>query len=182
MDTNKHESSDGLIKSVEINFEARITALMGPLRGYIASMLGTVDGVDDVLQETNFFLWDRRGDYEVGTSFKAWAYRVAYFKTLAARRDRMREGRHVFSEEFIERIAQKTEEIDDHGDRLGALQQCLEKLRVQDRRLLRLKYVDQKSLTDYSKVMRVSAASVHKTISRLRLALRHCIEKEMRSL
>lgn len=170
MDLNRNEN--GLEPLGEPDFEARIAALMGPLRSYIASLLGAVDGVDDVLQETSLFLWDRHSDYEEGTSFKAWAYRVAYFKTLAARRDRAREGKHVFSEEFIGRIAQDTAEFDDRGDRLGALRLCLGKLRVQDRRLLRMKYVDQASLTEYAKQQRVSAASVHKTISRLRLVLR----------
>lgn len=170
-----HDSSedDGVIAD-------EIAALQGPLRGYIASLLGAVDGVDDVQQETNQHLWEQRASYERGTSFKAWAYRVAYFKTLAARRDRARAARHVFGESFIERLAQVAEQRDDErAARLGALEGCLAKLRPQDRRLLSVRYVDGESLSDYAKSHSVSPASVHKTISRLRLALRQCINRHL---
>lgn len=156
----------------------QIGALQGTLRGYIGTLLGSIDDVDDVLQETNQHLWEQRTKFEHGTNFKAWAFRVAYFKTLAARRDRAREARHVFSEEFIERLAQITEQRDDErAVRLEALRGCVSKLRPQDRRLLRVRYIEGGSLSHYARSQSVSAASVHKTISRLRLSLRQCIDR-----
>mgnify|MGYP000113776971 CR=1 FL=1 len=32
-----------------------------------------MDGVDDVLQETNVVLWEKRATFEPGTNFRAWA-------------------------------------------------------------------------------------------------------------
>lgn len=157
-----------------------IDVLQGPLRGYISSLLGTMDGVDDVLQEANQHLWEQRAKFKRGTSFRAWAYRVAYFKTLAARRDRAREARHVFSEAFVERLAEIAETREDERTvRLKALRCCLEKLRPQDRRLLRVRYVDGESLSRYAESQSVSAAAIHKTISRLRLSLRQCINRHL---
>lgn len=82
--------------------EGNIRAIQGDLRGYIISISGRSEDCDDTLQETNIFLWDRRTDFIPGTSFKAWAFKVAYFKVTASRRDRMRRGEIVFSEEMAQ--------------------------------------------------------------------------------
>lgn len=157
-----------------------VAAIQSALRAYIGSLLGAIDGVEDVLQETNQHLWGQRATFEQGTSFKAWAYRVAYFKTLAARRDRARAAKHVFSDAFMEPLAHAIEQRDDERtERLTALRECLSKLRPQDRRLLRLRYVEGQSLSDHARQQRLRPAAIHKTISRLRLALRQCINRQL---
>ena len=157
-----------------------ISTIQLGLKQYVASLLGGLDGVDDLVQETNLFLWERRGEFVAGTNFRAWAMRVAWFKVMAERRDRARSGRVVFSEAMLQHLAARAEERMPEADlRLKALRQCLERTRPQDRRLLDWKYSQGASLTDLAAATGCAATAVHKTISRLRLALRHCVEKRL---
>ena len=159
---------------------ARIRELQPMLLEFAAGLLGGADGADDVVQETNLFLWERRGEYEPGSDFRAWAMRVARFKVMAARRDQARENRLRFSDEMIERLAGRAEERVSGADlRLRALTECLARTRPQDRRLLEWKYAKRGSLTELAELAGESANSIHKKISRLRLALRHCVEKRI---
>src|SRR5690606_2489848 len=82
-----------------------IREMQGELREYIAGLLGGAEGTEDLLQDTNLFLWERRSDYTPGTNFRAWAMRVAWFKVKAELRDRSRSGQVVFSEAILEQLA-----------------------------------------------------------------------------
>lgn len=162
-------------------FSEEIKVVQPALNEYVSGLLGGLDGVEDLVQETSLFLWERRTEYEHGTNFRAWAMRVAWFKVMAERRDRARSGRVVFSEEIASRLAARAEERMEESDgRLQALNRCLERVRLQDRRLLEWKYGRRESLTDMAAGLGLSAGSLHKTISRLRLALRHCVEKQLK--
>ncbi len=159
-----------------------IRDLQAGLIEYVGSLLGGLDGVDDLVQETNLFLWERRGDFRPGSNFRAWAMRVAWFKVMAERRDRARSGQVVFSERIFEMLAAAAEErMPDSDRRLVALRHCLERTRPQDRRLLDWKYGKGASLTDLAAATGCAATAIHKTISRLRLALRHCVEKRLKN-
>jgi RNA polymerase sigma-70 factor (ECF subfamily) len=159
-----------------------LAGVQGALRSYIISLLGPGADVDDVLQETSLFLFERRADFEPGTSFKAWSFRVAYFKALACRRDRIRRDKVEFGEGTLHRIAARGAEL--YGqteDRHAALQQCLARLRPSERSLLAVRYTKGFSLTDYARTQRKSPDAIHKAISRLRLALRHCVDRHLKS-
>ena len=158
-----------------------IRALQPGLKEYVAGLLGGLDGVEDLVQETNLFVWERRGEFVAGTNFRAWAMRVAWFKVMAERRDRARSGRVVFSEPMMERLMAHAEERVPESDlRLKALRHCLDRSRPQDRRLLDWKYGRGASLTELAAANGCAATAIHKTISRLRLALRHCVEKRLK--
>ena len=158
-----------------------IRGLQPGLKEYVAGLLGGHDGVEDLVQETNLFLWEKRADFVPGTNFRAWAMRVAWFKVMAERRDRAREGRVVFGDSMLEQLAARAEERMPEADtRLRALRHCLERTRPQDRRLLDWKYGRSASLTDLAEATGRTATAVYKTISRLRLALRHCVENQLK--
>ncbi len=159
---------------------ALIRGLQPTLTEFAAGLLGGADGADDVVQETNLFLWERRADYEPGSDFRAWALRVARFKVMAARRDVARERRLRFSDETLERLAARAEERAGGAERrLKALGGCLGRIRLQDRRLLEWKYARRGSLTELADAVGESANAIHKKISRLRMALRQCVEKAL---
>ena len=146
----------------------------------MAGLLGGAEGVDDLVQETNLFLWERREEFVRGSNFRAWAMRVAWFKVMAERRDRAREGRVVFSESMLEQLAERTEERLGQSDlRLDALRRCLDRSRPQDRKILEWKYSRRASLTELAEASGCAPNAMHKLISRLRLSLRHCVEKQL---
>ena len=164
----------------DAEFSERLADLRSAMRAYVISILPHPDAADDVVQETCLFLWERRDSFAPGTNFKAWAFKSAYFKALAQRREFQRNKVVTLSEEVIHRIAGAAEQRADHADqRMIALERCLRELPPQDLRLLQLKYVQRHSISDQAHALGVPPNRLHKILSRLRLALRHCIESRL---
>jgi RNA polymerase sigma-70 factor, ECF subfamily len=163
-------------------FDALLAEAQPRLKGYVASILGGWSDVDDIVQETNLVLVVKRDDFEAGTNFIAWAFRVAYFKATTWRRNRMREGRVVFSETAFQNVAAFAEaHFADRKPVVEALANCLKLLPPRERDLVTSKYVDHRSLVDLAATRGCSSNSLHKSISRIRLALRKCISQNLRS-
>lgn len=161
-------------------FEAMLADVQPRLRGYVASILGAWSDVDDIVQEANLVLIRKRDTFEAGSNFIAWAFRIAYFKATTWRRDRMREGRVVFSETAFQDIAAQAEaHFVDCQPVTEALEHCLKLLPLRERDLVYAKYVDQQSFVDLAATLGCSANSLHKSISRVRLALRNCVTKTL---
>jgi RNA polymerase sigma-70 factor (ECF subfamily) len=162
-------------------FQASLEAVQQPLLAYIISLTGNSSDSYDILQETNLFLWERRDEFEAGTSFKAWACRVAYFKTLAFRRDSQRRGEEFFREDILLHLAaQAPEQFADGDEKLEALRACLEGLRGADRELLMVRYASPDSLADFAHRIGRSAPAVHTAICRIRGLLRQCVERRLK--
>lgn len=161
-------------------FDALLADAQPRIRGYLASILGGWADVDDLLQETNLVLIRKREDFQPGSSFVAWAFRVAYFKATTWRRDRSREGRVVLREHEFQEIAAAAEEYFTQAvPMVQALKQCVAKLPPNDRNLIRMKYVERQSLTDLATGLGCRANTLHKSISRIRLALRKCVRETL---
>lgn len=157
-----------------------IESLRPALKSYILSLLPHPGACDDVVQETCIFLWERRTEFRPGTNFKAWAFKAAWFKALAHRRDLQRNRVVTFSEDILQRIAGAAEQRTEGNDsRIGALRSCLAELPPADLQLLRLKYLEKGSLADHARALDFKPNRVQKTLSRLRLVLRHCIETKL---
>ena len=70
----------------QAEFVGQITRHQTALRAYIISLMPGMDGVSDVLQETNLVLWEKRGKYQPGTNFQAWACAIARYEVKTHRR------------------------------------------------------------------------------------------------
>lgn len=172
------ENSDVVLGDADLS--GRIEALRPALRGYILSILPHPDAAEDVVQETCLFLWERRTDFQPGTNFKAWAFRTGYFKALTHRRELQRNKVVTLSEDLLHRIAGAAEEqADQMDDRLLAMRTCVSELRREDLRLLQLRYVERRSLSEQARSMNAPPNRLQKALSRVRLALRHCIETKL---
>ena len=165
-----------------VDFDALLADAQPRIRGYLASILGGWADVDDLLQDTNLVLIRKRDEFCPGTNFIAWAFRVAYFKATTWRRDRSREGRVVLRENEFQEIAAAAEEyFTTQPAAIDALNRCVAKLPAADRELLRIKYVEKRSLASHAAETGCRPNSLHKSISRLRLALRNCVRESLGS-
>lgn len=164
----------------EVAFARDLEALRPALRGYVLSIFPHPHLCEDIVQETMLFAWERRAEFRPGTHFKAWVFKAGYFKTLAHRRDAQRDRLVTFSEDILQTIAGAAEERLTHTDhRLHALQHCLAELKPGELALLKHKYLDHGSLTELAAHQQVQPNRIQKALSRLRLALRHCIETKL---
>ena len=164
---------------------AELEQLQPALRAYAGSLLGRAEWVEDIVQDANLYLLEHASDYQTGTNFRAWAYSAVYYKVLAWRRDHMRDREESFSEATLETIAQAaaaSPDADAMSGRLEARKHCLTRLSADDRALLEWKYVERRKLTDLALQQSRSADSFHQKLSRLRLALRACITRNLKGL
>ena len=70
------------------------------LRGFVRSLLPTLEDAREVMQETAAVLWKKYDQLDDPKNFRRWAFGVARFEVLAYRRDKARD-RHIFGEELI---------------------------------------------------------------------------------
>src|SRR5438067_3592271 len=69
--------------------EERLAMLMSHQRRlfqYILSLLPNLQDAEDVLQETNLVVWRKFAQFQSGTSFFAWAARVAQLEVMKHRK------------------------------------------------------------------------------------------------
>lgn len=179
---NSQPANDLMPGDEDVPVDELIEKLRPALKGYVLSLLPDRDACEDVVQETCLFLWERRSDFEPGSNFKSWAFKTAWFMTLTHRREMQRRKQVSFSEDVLERISRASADFADQADpRLDALRFCIADLPAESKRLLRLKYLDRSSLTAHAKDQGVKPNQVQKSLSRIRLILRHCIGTRLSS-
>jgi RNA polymerase sigma-70 factor (ECF subfamily) len=156
---------------------AEIAAVRLSVQAYAFSLLADHAASDEVAQDVCLFLWEHRAERRSESDLKAWAFGVARFKALAWRRDQVRRKTVHFSDDILQQIETGAAEVCINlEERLAALRGCLSRVGPEDLRLLQLKYVARTSFTAQARRSGLPPNRLQKAISRLRLALRHCIE------
>lgn len=161
-------------------FIAQVTGIQRKLHAFIQSLVGNTADADDVLQETNLVLWQKSAEFQPGTNFEAWAFRIAHFQVLALRKRKQRSKLH-FNEELVELIAaEAAEEFGDGFDsRRHALASCLEKLKPDQRKLIATRYEPGACVNAIAKAQGRSAKAVSEALRRIRKTLMTCIEQTL---
>lgn len=159
---------------------ALLTGHQAAMRLYVHSLMPGDPAATDVLQQANATLWKKRGDFELGTNFKAWAFSIARYEVLTYRKQKARDNRFVFSEELENVIAEELpERSEDFETRQEALAACLAKLKDADRNLILHRYFKRAPLADYAGEVGRSIGGLKVTLHRIRTALRKCIESNL---
>ncbi|MGN6136120.1 MAG: sigma-70 family RNA polymerase sigma factor [Aureliella sp.] len=146
---------------------------------YLLSLVPHAHDADDLLQNTNLFLWREFHKFQEGTNFISWGCAVAYNEVLAWRKRKSRD-RLVFSEAFLEAVSGQ---IGMHSNRLElqsrALALCVEELRDNHRQLLKMRYADSGSIEAISGSLGRSSEAVYRMLSRIRRILYDCISRKV---
>lgn len=158
-------------------FARLVTDAQKRLYAYIYSLLGSSAASWDVLQETNIVLWEKRDQFKPGTNFRAWAHTVGRFQVMAYLRDRSREPVSLLTPEIFEKMEEETEpEFNCYEARLKALVACLGQLAPTAARMVRLHYVERRSLVQVGELLSMKANAVKQALFRARRSLQQCIE------
>jgi RNA polymerase sigma-70 factor (ECF subfamily) len=142
---------------------------------FILSLVRNQTDAEEILQETSLVLWQKFDEFEPGTSFKAWAFRVAYLK-VRKHWDRRNHDGLRFDQEFLERVAAIAGSASDTADRQEeALARCLERLPEKDRDLVRFRYQRDGSVKTAAKRLGRSKQAVYQALARIRQRLHDCV-------
>ncbi len=146
---------------------------------HILALVGNPDDAEEILQETNVVIWSKYSQFRLGTNFVAWAFQIAKFEVLVYR-DKKRNSKLRFSDDLISTIAAESEQTQDELDnRRTALQECLQKLRPQDRELIELRYEPGNRGNSVAETIGRPANSVYQSFSRIRKTLFECVTRRL---
>lgn len=149
------------------------------LRAFIFSLIPGSPDIDDVLQNTNAVLWQKRERFKAGTNFQAWAFKIARYQTRHQLDRYKRDGRLVFSDKLFDIIADSAP-TDHSQDRLqGALNRCMEKLGDKQRELINGRYTPGRSLEQMAVSSGKTAGSLRIALHRIRETLKICVENTL---
>ena len=149
------------------------------LRGFILSLMPGSPDVDDVLQETNIVLWEKRKRFKDGSNFLAWAATIARFQVMRYRNHAKRHRALPFSDDFLNELADKVVPDNPKTKLLTALDRCLGKLSEKHRMLVTVRYTPGTTLEDHAARTGTSAEVLRVTLHRIRHALKRCIEETL---
>ena len=149
------------------------------LRGFVRSLLPTVEDAREVMQNTAAVLWKKYDQLDDPKNFRRWAFGVARFEVLSYRRDKARD-RHIFGEELIIQLAEDSEKIEVDSDReIKALKSCLAKLPPKHSALVREAYDKDLKIKEIAEREGRTPMSVYKVLHRARMALADCVKETL---
>jgi RNA polymerase sigma-70 factor (ECF subfamily) len=143
---------------------------------YIHSLLTNPADADEALQETNIVVWRKFEQFQPGSDFRAWVFRIAFFEVRKLCERRRRQGL-AFSEEMLDQLAVASQQrAADLEARTQRLNECVEKLRPNDRDLVGRVYGQAIEVPQLAIQMGREQTSIYRSLRRIRQLLLDCIE------
>lgn len=160
-------------------FVEHLTNHQRDLYAYIMTLMPRVQDADDVLQETNKILWMKRSEFREGTSFRAWASRIAHYQVLAHRKRQRRDSRRL-SPDLVDQLAQEMAVARPCSERLLAvLVQCTNRLTEAGRALVEMRYGQSLLAREIAEKTGRSALAIRQALFVIRKDLTCCIKQTL---
>jgi len=164
----------------QAEFVGQIARHQAALHAFIISLMPGMEGVDDVLQETNIVLWEKRSSFKPGTNFRAWACTIARFKVMAHRKKLANLGVPLLDDDLAEQLAVECEaDPEELEKRMNALKKCLARLGEDERRLIEHRYFSGAQLDEFAAQCGRGVDSLRVSLFRIRAGLKKCISSEL---
>ena len=153
----------------------------GSLRGFVRSLVPSLEDAKEVMQGTAAVLWRKFDQLDSPDNFRRWAFGVARFEALSYRRDKARD-RHVFSEELVNQLAKEAEDEANSGElEEKALEKCITKLPEKHRTLIQQAYSKGTKIDKMAERAGRTPMSLYKALHRIRIALADCIREDLKN-
>jgi RNA polymerase sigma-70 factor (ECF subfamily) len=153
-----------------------------PLRRYLRR-LGCKDNDDanDVLQEIFIKVFLNLNDYDPGLKFSSWIYRIAHNETISFFRKKSIRIDVLGTEdveEFFDHLADETDFVELAKNRSDAaiVQKALLSINPKYREILVLRFLEEKSYTEISDILKIPEGTVATLINRGKKELKNELE------
>ena len=146
---------------------------------YIRALEPRRQDADDIVQDTYLVMWEKFDEYREGTSFYAWACKIAYFKILQ-RRTQSQRGPTLFAPEVLQQLSEEAVVRTDVSEaERELLDRCVDKLPPSDLDLINYRYVREYTREKIAQLLNWSVNTVSKAMSRIRRTLLKCVSEEI---
>ncbi|MBN1672603.1 MAG: sigma-70 family RNA polymerase sigma factor [Kiritimatiellae bacterium] len=147
--------------------------------GYISSMVTDFHEAEDLLQDVAVVLLRKFGEYDSRRPFVAWALGVARYEILSSRRAHARSFLS-YRPEVVDAVTESYAEMAPELDaRAAALRRCLSRVKGRGLKLLQFRYEKALKPREIAERVNMKAGAVRVMLTRVRDALRACIEKHV---
>jgi RNA polymerase sigma-70 factor (ECF subfamily) len=130
------------------------------------------------MQETALKLWREFDRFDRTREFLPWALRIGYFEVLRFRKKQSRD-RLVFSEEFLEMLADESQADPQRDDAAEALKTCLAKLDDRSREVLLARYHEDESIAALASRQEVNAHRLYRLLDQARSQVVTCGRRQL---
>jgi RNA polymerase sigma-70 factor, ECF subfamily len=160
---------------------ALLTESQPRLYGFIFKRTANHDQTKEILQETNLVICRKAKDFQEGSNFIAWVFKIAHFQILSFRQKA--NGGLQLSDKSLELIdAHENEDNEVFIYRLSALKSCLSSLTEDNRMLITKRYSGTFSVQEYAQEMGKRENAISKALHKIRATLASCIRTKMMDL
>lgn len=171
-------SSSDATKQKHKDFASKLLLNQSRIKAYLMTLVFDRNIVSEIMQEVNVQLLDKEQEYDSTRDFFPWACSLAKFVVLGHLRDKQRE-RMSFDSELIAQIESTSKEIiqKQYDERSEKLNQCIQRLPEDRKKILFLHYGDGYTLNQISCILNRKPNTVSQILSRIRKVLAMCMEK-----
>lgn len=169
--TNDEEEAH--LRTVQGMFVQNIAALRGMLRSFISDP----HRVDDVVQETFLTVTAKAPTYREDGHFRAWLFTIARHKLKESLRKFPAPS--ALSDGVVDLLMDEMPGFEDVDERLALLGNCMSQLAPKARTAIELRYHQGHLPPEIARFMGWSVGAVNVALTRARLVLRTCIERQL---
>jgi len=143
---------------------------------FIFTLVPNHADADDILQDSSVILWQKFGEFSIGTNFFHWASRVAYNKVRDFRKKAARNRLRFWTDDLIDAIAETQ-----FAERESLVQQrdllvgCMRELAPNDRELVRQYFSKRLTIKAVAEFIGRPSNTVYKALNRIRKTLMDCV-------
>lgn len=169
-----HASKSGN-EAREAEFVRLLTSHQRDIYFYVRSLVLDLDEVEEVVQNTNLVLWEKRAQFETGRDFRPWAFQVARHK-VSEHRAQHKRGCIRFSDVLIDELALQSPQCAKVDSNLtDDLRRCVAQLPTRDRELLDQRYSSLASCESIAEAVGRPIRWVYNSLNRIRQELMDCM-------
>ena len=148
------------------------------IRAFILTLLPDFTEAEDVVQEVFVTVTRKAADFELGTHFLNWAFTIARYKVLDARR-RSRHLDCLLDEETIEALCVELPDDILCEGRQNAVHQCLARLAPRAQEIIRLRYFSEHGPEEIARLISWTPRAVNSALHKARGLLRTCLQRNL---
>ena len=147
-------------------FESLFRKYYQDLCTYCLGILGDVEKTEDVVQDAFAYLWENRNDIIIKTSLQSYLYITVKHGALKVLRTKAMEQKHnSLLLEFIEHL-ESTDELDEELAHLKIVEDCIDTLPSQCKKVFLMSVLDQKSYREIAADLDISINTVKAHITK----------------
>ncbi len=164
----------------ESRFEEELKQTQVPILGYLVRLCGNLADARDLLQATNLTAWEKRENFEFGSSLAAWMRAIAlnHYRN-ESRKWKSRSTVPLLDSDLEQMVETRHHERElEDARRRKLLQACLDQLPDRQREVVEQFYLKGESLEEIGQVSKRKSNAVGQLLHRARQNLIDCVKRE----